>query len=727
MKKLICTALASLMLLSAAGCGKISPDIETAATASAAEQILIDRLGEVPENVVLGDAAVAAEYGIDMTNFESDGYVIRTVGDSTLVFGKTDDGLERAVYAYTASVKKGTADELNVTYHEGYRVERLTIAGRDISEYTVYYPETANENMKFAADELVRLIEMATGVRLPVVVGVPASPAIELRHTDDPALGNDGYRYEVTENGVILEGAVRRGCMYGVWYFLQWELGWDSLGRVDNTFLVVDDSYLNEADHIDIPVGVTRSEAPAFPEMVRVYNHPHSFKTDIRFPNNAQNSYGFIPMACHGMQTYKFCDYDINLWEEQICFSSEERYEECFTNVEKYIQSNLDAGQMIGRELQYIDLSGGDNDNYCFCETCFEVFFEEGKSVAGTVIRFVNRLSEEMNEKYPGLVYLIFAYCGSNQPPAVTVPNDLTYVTYCFGGCSSHTLDGKDCDDTLLNAGVKANEHAGWFEGWCDLTDNIYVWHYTTGTALQAYTVIDNIYDDYQYLFSHNVKGFMLETENYGDFGIKRIENQLAFELIWDPDMTREEFWARYYELLEAEFGPGWALIEEYIRSWEASQDMVGCWYSSGWYHAGCEDYRYSTYYYREGFDQYCELMEGALAMAETAEQINRINRLYATILYMGCYSSYYFAYNDGDTERMQVLSDRYDRCMEMVRSFGFDPESLPTIGEGSNGYLPFNVHYSPTIEEAAWSDWVDWYDDITHDPLPEDAPVIKK
>ena len=110
-----------------------------------------------------------------------------------------------------------------------------------------------------------------------------------------------------------------------------------------------------------------------------------------------------------------------------------------------------------------------------------------------------------------------------------------------------------------------------------------------------------------------------------------------------------------------------------------------------------------------------------------TAEQINRINRLYATVLYMGCYSSYYFAYNDGDTERMEVLSDRYDRCMEMVRSFGFDPTNLPTINQGTGEYLPYNVHYSPTIEEAAWKDWVDWYDDITHDPLPEDAPVIKK
>jgi hypothetical protein len=41
--------------------------------------------------------------------------------------------------------------------------------------------------------------------------------------------------------------------------------------------------------------------------------------------------------------------------------------------------------------------------------------------------------------------------------------------------------------------------------------------------------------------------------------------------------------------------------------------------------------------------------------MAESREQEDRLNRLYVTILYMGCYSSYYPAYLEGDTERMNA------------------------------------------------------------------------
>ena len=310
-----------------------------------------------------------------------------------------------------------------------------------------------------------------------------------------------------------------------------------------------------------------------------------------------------------------------------------------------------------------------------------DTFIEEGYTNAGAVVRFANRLSEEMDELYPGLKYLIFAYQGTNVPPVKTVPNDLVYVTYCFDlNCSNHTIDGKNCSDKDISMGRKASDYAKWFEGWCELTDNIYVWYYTLGTGIHSYTVIDNIYADYKYFAEKNVKGLMLETENFGEFGIKRIENQLAGAMVWDPDMTREEFDAVYRNLLRHEYGPGWILVHDYIRQWEASQDLVDCWHCWGWAMTGCWDHRYSTFYYADGFDTYCTLMEGAIDMAESREQEDRLNRLYVSVLYMGCYSSYYSAYLEGDTERMEVLSDRYDLCMKLVRDMRYDPTNLPTI-----------------------------------------------
>jgi len=706
MKKLICTALASLMLLSAVSCGRAVPDTAVTATASAAEQILIDRLGEVPENVVLGDAVAAAEYGIDMTNFESDGYVLRTVGETTLVFGKTDEGLDRAVRAYAKAVEGGCTDTLDVVYHEGYRIENLTIAGRDISEYTVYYPETANENMKFAADELVRLVEKATGVKLPVVVGAPVSPAIELRHSDDPALKNDGYRYSVTENGVIIEGAVKRGCMNGVWRFLQWELGWDQL--------IYGDSYLNEAEYVEISVGTERSETPIFEYLYLGENRnlPNNFQSnECSIPTTIQNSYGTPTPAWHGMQDNNY--FETTDFYNQPCFNDEEQYEICIYNVEKYIAARYGAPDFF-----QVDIAQYDSNNYCFCEKCVEVYIEEGYTHSGSVVRFANRLSEEMNEIYPGLIYKIFAYAGTNKAPEVTVPNEHIYVTFCYDmNCSNHSLDGKDCN-TKIEANSRTNrDYDEWLRGWSELTKNIYIWEYNLYNPLLDFTTLHTLYDNMQYYRKLGVKGLYMESRFYG-IGIKNLEKMLRAEINWNPDITEEELEEVYCTILEHQFGDGWVYIRDYMNEWVLAQSLTGCFTCWAWgaQYFQHED-RINTHFYKDRFDDYMELFDAAIYAANSVAQEKRIEVISCNMIYLGCYSSYFFEYLAGNTERLDVIEERYALLWQRLRNSGFYPYYLHTHIEV--------IAMCGTAYEQAWTHWYKRFERITGRPLPADAPII--
>lgn len=708
MKKLLALALSTTILVSSLASCSMPMENSTVTVASSGAEQYLDRLtealGYAPENVVVGIGS-SAEYGVDMTDFENDGYIIRTADDGTVIFGKTADGLDMAVGKYANAVKSGVSAD--AVYHEGYRIERLTVAGRDISEYTVYYPAGSNENVRFAVSELVRLVKQACGAELAAVEGEPVSPAISFTVSDDPELREEGYVYTVTDDGITIEHAEIRGASAAVYRFLQNECGWDCL--------VYGDSFLNEAEHIDVAAGTTATETPAF-DYYQIYNPYATFKTDRNSPTAAQNGYQTNVIACHGLQNNRFFG-DVPASLHQPCYTDEEQYEICRDNVEAYI-----AARYGTPGFRAVDIAAYDSKEYCLCDTCLEMFIEEGGN-AGAVVTFANRLSEEMNEKYPGLIYLIFAYAGTNVPPKTVVPNDMVYVTFCFDrNCSNHTINGQNCSNKIISEGRSSTDFSKWFEGWCDITDNVCVWYYTLGTALQAYTVIDNIYDDYKYLAEHNVKGLFLETENCGEYGIKRIENQLEYEMIRNPDMTREEFCAYYEKLLEKEYGPGWTLVYDYVEKQEESQDLMDCWQCWGWAIIGQWDTRYSTTFYRENFDEFCSLMEGALSMAESKTQEKAINRLYATVLYMGCYSSYYHAWLEGDTERIAVLSERYDRSMEMVRNLGYDPTNMPTI-TGGEGY---KISYAPTLEEAAWKDWVEWYDEITGNDLPEDAPIIK-
>jgi len=718
MKKLLTLALTAAMLSTTlASCNAPAPTTSVTLASSGAEAYadwLTEKLGKTPENIVLGIGS-DEKYGVDMTDFESDGYVLRTVGDTTVAFGKTADGLDRAVRQYAKAVQSGTVADLDTVYHEGCRIERLTIADRDVSEYTVYIPEDANENVKFAVSELVRLVKKATGVTLPTATGDAVAPAISFVVSDDETLKNDGYRYTVSDDGILFECAEKRGAMNGVWRFLENECGWDSL--------IFGDADLQEAEHISIPAGTVKSETPAF-EYVNLYNPYNSYKTDRATPTLVQNSYGTVTHACHGLQNNDFFhdpyDYGKTDFMQQPCFTDEEKYEICRDNVEKYV-----AARYGDPSFKEVDIAQYDTGDYCLCKNCQIVFKEEGGN-AGAVVRFANRLQEELDVKYPGIVYKIFGYAGTNIPPKKTAPNELVYVTFCFDmNCSNHKVDGTDCVGSIDKVDVngRTNEdYAKWFEGWCDLTPNVYIWPYTLGTSIHSYTVLDNIYDDYRYFAENEVRGIMLETEDYGAFSVKRIEHQLIAQLNWNIDMTREEFDALLCTLLEKEYGDGWEYISEYIDHWNTAQDLAGCWQCWGWNVNGGWEPRYNAGFYRDRFDSFVELFEAALDSANSKAQESAVNRLYASSLYMGCFSSYFTAYLEGDTDRIELLSDRYEQCMNIVKSFGYDPANLPTIGGGT-----YSVSYAPTLYEEAWKNWTKQFTSITGYPLPEDAPVIEE
>lgn len=250
-KRVLSASLVSVMLVGAiASCAKVelpgglSTNI-TVASSDAAKYAdwLTERMdNSIPDEVVVGIGS-DGDYGVDMNDFEDDGYVIKKQGDQIVIFGKTSDGLDRGVRKYANIVDSGET-VTNVAYHEGARIEELKLFGADISEFVIVYQNEYNRNMQFAAEEMKRLIKIATGYDLDITQ-TPAEGAhkIEFRHTNDESLKDDGYRYFHENGSLIIEGAVARGCSNGTYRFLQNELGWEGL-----TF---GDSYLNEADLIE--------------------------------------------------------------------------------------------------------------------------------------------------------------------------------------------------------------------------------------------------------------------------------------------------------------------------------------------------------------------------------------------------------------------------------------------------------------------------------------------
>ena len=329
-----------------------------------------------------------------------------------------------------------------------------------------------------------------------------------------------------------------------------------------------------------------------------------------------------------------------------------------------------------------------------------KVFSVEGSN-SGAVVRFANRISEELNEDYPGLYYQIFAYAGSNVAPLKTKPNEFVHITFCSDmNCSNHVFDGSECNGRSTFNMRNNKNYAAWLESWCKVSDNVYVWFYALDSVLQQYTTIDNMYRDFRYFRDLGINGMFWMCEFYG-LGIQRVQHQLLAEFQWNMDISEADFEYLLCDILKREFGSGWSSVREYIRMWDESQKRIKCWHCwGGWDYPW--DTRYDGNYYDDHFETMVSLLEDAVTRADSKEQQGRAETFTCHMYYEGCYSLYYKAEAAGDTALMKTLSDRYDLMMERLYKNGFDPCGIGIRTVDGNHH-----RYDRTIQEAAVNGWI--------------------
>ena len=643
---------------------------------------LKSRLGEIPDSVTVG---TADSLGIDMTSFEDDGYIIRNNDGEVILCGKTADGLDRAVRRYAKCVKYGAPVE-NVTYHEGYRVERLTVAGRDISDFTVAYTRSRGEvknpflgftkgNGEFAATEFVRLVEEATGVTLPMFdlsSGEAApSPTVYFEADESPEAdspyGMTGYAYEVKDGDLYFRGSgISGGVANGVYYFFEHNCGWNNL-----TF---GDAILDEAEHIDIPEGLSHKGTTMFDTY-----YPYGiFYDDFRYGHEMHC--GAYTVACHGIQNNKFID-NVDLTWSQPCYSDPLNIENCVENIELYLDANPDA--------YYVDIAQPDNEDWCQCKTCREIFKEEG-SQSGVVTRFCNEVSETVDADYPGIKFLMFAYLQTKQPPKVTRPNDLISVTFCFDGtCYNHAINSGLCQEQVwkteaLKSGITNATFAEWLEGWCAICDDMYAWYYTMDGGCMQYNTLDVLYEDMTYMHRLGIKCLFLETEYYGE-GIGRLCSDMIGALQFEPDMTYDEYRAvlerkagEYYgEDRVEEFG----VVAEILRRSTAMNGCETCWCAES---AGASD---AMEYMGKNLEKANAALDEMIADAPSKEAELNCKRLSLMVLYEGVFGRYVYG-DHTDLDRLNELygtfADRAEECGMNLEYFmlgiAFAREIKPTL-----------------------------------------------
>lgn len=685
MKKILSLTLATLTLAGMLSSCAIT-DSTLSATASAPEKYLTERLGST-DGIVLGTAADAVAYGVDLSGLRDEGYVIRKQGGEALILGKTEDGLDRGVRYYANNL----AHEENAyyTYGEGYRVKKIEIAGRDISEYSIYLFEGADKCHTTAAEELQKYVELACGVRLDIVRR-PTDHMIayeQVMPEDErfETLGDDGFTIAVKDDGnLCISGGRWRGCLYGTYEFLEKYVGWRFAVNYEalRTPITDEDYYLYESELVSIPAGLEDTQVPSFAYRQGRYQSyaykslPIKQKENDAIRQNADyNGYGYGRGACHGLLSGPInhgyidsglADSLVISGVKQPCFTDPDIIDAAIDYYTDNIESRLALGHEIGREIVEIDVSQNDTTVFCTCESCMEYVVLDG-SDTGPMLNFANTLAEHFGNEYPGIYVNILVYLGTTKPPKVTKPLENVSCSYCFYidttkvYCANHSLNGRDCPDETVGARPISNSvYAREFEAWCQVASRVTVWIYPGNWYYNQIPTngLDTLLDDFRFFRENNIHGVypcMIGQSSWDsqDYLI----TYLLSELAWNADMTDEEYWGLIEEYMTIFYGDGTPYLMEYLE-WLESTEKDECFTLQGY---SFPQERQDLVKVKNDYDYCIALFERAKALAGSALQEKGIELFSLPMRFAGLIASFEDHYENGTAEEKELYVKRYE------------------------------------------------------------------
>ena len=569
----------------------------------------------------------------------------------------TEDTEEITDGTTEVATEEDTTEEMTTEAEtdDGIPLNNLTIGGVDIKNYTLVVQEGGAACVRNSANELIEYIEQATaGFRIPegasdyeIVIGVTDRDTDKVTAARD-AVKLDGYTLLMDEGRLYITGSCDRGTMYGVYCFLE-----DYIGV---RFLAKDTTVIINQDSVEVPADVHTTHNPVF-EMRDTYWY--DMRYDQTTANHAKdNSFydsstpvaeigggiGYAGRFVHTINLLQDLPYQGNV---QPCLTDEDVYQLVLSNVRKWLDENPEA--------TIISVSQNDSDPGklgCQCASCKAIDDAEGTSM-GSLLTFINRLANDIKDDYPGVYIDTLAYRYTRKAPKNIKPADNVIIRLCsIECCFTHALSDETC--------AQNREFKKDIEEWAAICDNLYIWDYTYNaeTYFSFFPNFDVLWDNVQFYKNHNVTGVFLEGQQVSVSGeFAELRSYLLAKLLWDPDMTEEEYYAYMDEFLQYYYGAGWEKIKEYMTTMTAHaikhNTHVGIFDKGEKMYPAVDDKgKRSTKLSRDMLDLWLEAYE----LAETEQQKAHVEK--------SSIQAYYLCHLVGSSaERIKYLKQVYALC----------------------------------------------------------------
>jgi len=612
-------------------------------------------------------------------------------------------------------------------YGDDTMLHRLTIGGVDIKEFSIVLPEGTekSENIYFSFELMRAYVQRAHGYELPLEFGSASTGhgiyyhKLSLSTDEGKALGEDGYRYTVENGNLHIYGA-NRGNMYATYEIIEDYLGYVFHG---NYFVY---EYKNR--YVDIAEGTDKTFVPPLTQRHVVGNYwgyssrthyylalglnctaNYTYGTDSkRVPItyygglcgtavlNAHSYYYYHAMGTGTMPDDSVGDLAERYYQKML--SGEQKsmllWQPCATDDNQYkilFEGMLDTLEMykargytfLYEEGQnYISFSLNDNKNWHDCRNCRAKANGNAnrgipaEGYSGLYCALANRAAVDIQKYYPGvkITTIIYEY----DFPETFVPDENLILIYCGFGCNNHALGSDGC--TALGAAGKNNivdeqNLKGWIERCNQSGAELWFWYYPDTFNFFLYDLPNyfNIYYDVQWLYDLGVTGIYYEgSGECPGLSFEPLKNYVAARLLYEPEMSFDEYVEYMKEFLYITFGDGYELIYEVLCMYNEAGDKVGT--ELGNTYSTCFMATFdrafdlvSIEYIQEHYEEMRELILQAKSENDLSNnygsagftEIN-LNNLLCCIDFLGLSACYVDMYVNGDETSRALYEERY-------------------------------------------------------------------
>ncbi|MBP1588390.1 MAG: DUF4838 domain-containing protein [Clostridia bacterium] len=447
-------------------------------------------------------------------------------------------------------------------------VRRITIDGIDVSDFVILYSRKQGKTAQNTAKALADYINRTVGQELPVIqyeklaaddeyphyICVSPSPLDTDRVRSKAALlTNDGYNILFDSGNLYFAAQTATGSMYGVFSFLEDYIGW-------RFYSSKFEKLIPRAAEVAIPGDIDDAFSPKLFSRDTFWYDTFDAKFAAKLKINGYlgrtgtgwgDRVDYAGLFVHTLPTLAGTSHEP---DQQPCLTDPAIYEKVLANVRQLLKDYPDA--------KIVSVS--QNDSYpeglgCQCENCLALDEQEGTPM-GSLLTFVNRIADDIKDDYPDVFVDTLAYRYTRQAPKNLKPRDNVIIRLCsIECCFSHPLDG----------GCERNEEfVKDIEAWSAICKNLFIWDYTTNYLfyVNPFPNLKVLYDDVRFFVAHNAIGLFEQGNGQslsGEFG--ELRAYLIAKLLWNPDMTREEYYAYMDDFLKGYYGAGWRCIREYI------------------------------------------------------------------------------------------------------------------------------------------------------------------